>query len=64
MPRSGQIVASDFRPKFDNRLGCLEAEKNQQGQGGKLDGFNRSEVVVLLESQAGNRARCYRLALT
>ena len=48
MPRLGQIVASDLRPKFDNRLGCLEAEKNQQGQGGKLDGFNRSEVVVLL----------------
>lgn len=48
MPRSGLIVASDCRPKLDNRLGCLEVEKNQQGKGGKLDGFNRSEVVVLL----------------
>jgi hypothetical protein len=46
MPRSGLIVASDFRPKLDNRLGCLEAEKKSAGEEGKLDGFNRSEVVV------------------
>ena len=45
MPRSGLIVASDFRPKFDNRLDCLEAEKNQQGKGANWTGLIAARLL-------------------